>query len=75
MWYSYENYIVNLSKVDTVYLSGKTLDCYRVIKGKECSKHAYKSFEATELTIFQYTYESDEVALQEFEKIKSILIK
>ena len=73
MWYSIDDYVVNLSKVDLIQRSVKTLHFFRVVHAKTNNGNVYNRIEAGYLTVFCYTYYNEEECLKELKKINSLL--
>lgn len=73
MWYSIDNYMVDLSKIDLIQKSGKTINFFRVVHAKTNEGNVYNRVEAGYLTIFCYNFLSEEECLKELKKINSLL--
>lgn len=73
MWYKIDNYVVDLSKVDLIQRSVKTLHFFRVIHAKTNEGNVYNTVEAGYLPVFSYNFFSEEECLKEFKKINSLL--
>ena len=73
MWYSIDDYMINLSKVNLIQRSVKTLNFFRVVHTKTNNGNVYNRVEAGYLTVFSYTFYKEEECLKEFKKLNSIL--
>lgn len=75
MWYTIDNYLINLSLIDVIEKLGKTISFYRVLPGEESSDYSYSKLSAKYLKIFSFTFDSEEIAQENFFNTRSRLTK
>lgn len=74
MWYNIENYTINLSSVELIERTGKRINFYRVVRGKEeTDGSGYTRYPTSYLKVFDFTFESEEIAQTKFTEINSFL--